>query len=230
MAWFYNHGKETDGDELEGGAASRTNMLNLGKRSRKLSILQMYQKKYYRVKWAVKCKASWKAYKASDEDAGHKKKQITFINERCQEYLNEESAMVQKEIDILMQRQAKGEVFLWEDEDLLEGDDAEKGKEAAQNGDAEAAREAADEKTERIRFTLETWDQYVATLCETSSEDNALTALRSRNIKQLPKALVDLVKEVQQKTGFAATMLLGGPVPGDIGEISTVWYVTNQGL
>lgn len=41
----------------------------------------------------------------------------------------------------------------------------------------------------------------------------------------MPPYIEDVLKEVTRRTGFCATLIMGGPVPTHNGEISTVRYV-----
>ena len=64
-------------------------MVNLGKRDRKLTRLQMYMKHYYKVKWAKQCEVLWKEYEDNLPEGETKKARITFCNELCAKYLEE---------------------------------------------------------------------------------------------------------------------------------------------
>lgn len=143
-AWFNNNGHKTDGEnELEVGAVKRgrSSMLSLGKRDRKLSRLQMYQRHYYQPKWAKQCEKEWREYNQTTEEGPGKKARITFINDLCTGFLNDETDEIKKEIDAYMARQAKGESFVDDDET------------------AEAVGEEVDEKRQMAVNTLTTWNK-----------------------------------------------------------------------
>lgn len=126
----------------------RQGMVKLGQRVRKLSRLQMYQRQYYKPKWAAVCETRWREYLKEPEEEGVKKKaRLTFVNELCTQFLEEEEDEVKKEIDLLMERQAKGEKFL---------------SEPAVEGDSGAVDEtAATEKVKAINETLTMWNELV---------------------------------------------------------------------
>lgn len=90
----------------------------------------MYQRRYYEVKWKAICGKKWKEYQAALGEGEEAKARITFTNELCLRYLEAEPDEIQKEIDSLMERQAKGERFLLEDKELAEDEDGEGGEEA----------------------------------------------------------------------------------------------------
>lgn len=191
-------------------------MLKLGKHSRKLTRLQMYQRQYYRPKWAKLCETRWKEYLEGPEDDGEKKARITFINELCLGFLKNEPDEVQSEIDQLMERQRKGEAFLLDEDGGGGGGGGDSGGGEGENGgdeDAVETRKAAE-------ATLTAWDKSVMLFYD---EYDDLTHLLCRNITDLPKWAVQLLKDIHQKTGFAATILLGGPRPGDDGKIVSMW-------
>lgn len=81
--------------------STRQGLLNFGKRDRKLSRLQMYQKKYYKPKWKVVVERKWKEYQAqqNEDDETELKARIAFVNELCAKFLEDESEEVKKEID-----------------------------------------------------------------------------------------------------------------------------------
>lgn len=74
----------------------------------------MYMKRYYQEKWAPTVSILWKEYVDGPLDEGEKKARITFTMERCAEYLKKEPLEVQREVDRLMELQAKGVDVLME--------------------------------------------------------------------------------------------------------------------
>lgn len=109
----------------------------------------MYQRRYYEVKWKAICGKKWKEYQAALGEGEEAKARITFTNELCLRYLEAEPDEIQKEIDSLMERQAKGERFLLEDKELAEDEDGEGGE------------EAVDERRKAVATTLTSWNKLV---------------------------------------------------------------------
>ena len=113
-------------------------MVNLNKRERKLSRVQMYQRQYYRVKWANICEEKWKEYDKTTSEGPEKMTRLNYINFLCGQFLEEESDEVKKEIDVLLERQLSGEEFLLLPEGDEDSDDEDFGNTAAKRRAIEA--------------------------------------------------------------------------------------------
>lgn len=146
----------------------RKSVVKFGQSTRKLTRLQMYQKQYYAPKWSILCERKWQEYQSGPEDEGNKKARITYINELCVGFLEGESGEVKKEIDILMERQARGEQFLYEDVGSAKsgtgggGEEVKSGGESSQVGEAKSGgggESSVIEKLKAAEGTLTVWDQ-----------------------------------------------------------------------
>lgn len=133
-------------------------MVDLGKRDRGLSRVQMYIKKYYPTIGPIVMK-EWKEYLDGPKDEGMKQVWIAFLTDFGTKRLKKASAEVHAEVDRLMERQAKGELFLLEDEM----------EEPLNEASAEDKRLAAE-------ATLRKWNMYVNQSMDWS---NRMSVLRS---------------------------------------------------